>query len=124
MKAIIVAAGPGSRLNPLTNERPKCLLEVGGKTILERALEALRANGIERIAIVRGYRSQLIDYPNVTYYENPNFRENNILRSLFYAEREMDDDFIFSYSDIVYSSDIVAKLIEREADIALTVDVD
>ncbi len=124
MKAIIVAAGPGSRLNPLTNERPKCLLEVGGKTILERALEALRANGIERIVVVRGYRSQLIDYPNVTYYQNPNFRENNILRSLFYAEREMDDDFIFSYSDIVYSSAIVAKLIEREADIALTVDVD
>lgn len=124
MKAIIVAAGPGSRLNPLTNERPKCLLEVGGKTILERTLEALRANGIERIVVVRGYCSQLIDYPNVTYYENPNFRENNILRSLFYAEREMDDDFIFSYSDIVYSSEIVAKLMDCKADIALTVDVD
>lgn len=124
MKAIIVAAGPSSRLIPVTNEMPKCLLAVGGKTILERALEALRANGIERIAVVRGYCSQLIDYPNVTYYENPNFRENNILRSLFYAEREMDDDFIFSYSDIVYSSEIVAKLMECEADIALTVDVD
>ncbi|HUU63220.1 MAG TPA: phosphocholine cytidylyltransferase family protein [Dehalococcoidia bacterium] len=124
MKAIIVAAGPSSRLIPVTNEMPKCLLAVGGKTILERALEALRANGIERIAVVRGYCSHLVNYPNVTYYENPNFRENNILRSLFYAEREMDDDFIFSYSDIVYSSEIVAKLMECEADIALTVDVD
>ncbi|MCJ7807432.1 MAG: phosphocholine cytidylyltransferase family protein [Dehalococcoidia bacterium] len=123
MKAIIVAAGPGSRLNPLTNERPKCLLEVGGKTILGRALEALRANGIERIAVVRGYCSQLIDYPNISYYENPNYRENNILRSLFYAEREMDDDFIFSYSDIIFSSDIVTKLMNKTADIALTVDV-
>jgi choline kinase len=123
MKAIIVAAGPGSRLNPLTNERPKCLLEVGGETILERALEALRANGIERIAVVRGYCSQLIDYPNISYYENPNYRENNILRSLFYAEREMDDDFIFSYSDIIFSSDIVTKLMNKTADIALTVDV-
>ena len=124
MKAIIVAAGPSSRLMPVTSEMPKCLLEVGGKTILERALEALRANGIESIAVVRGYCSHLVNYPNVTYYENPNFRENNILRSLFYAEREMDDDFIFSYSDIVYSSEIVAKLMERDADIALTVDVD
>jgi choline kinase len=124
MKAIIVAAGPGSRLVPITNERPKCLLEVGGKTILERALEALRENGIDRIVVVRGYRSQLIDYPNITYCENPNFRENNILRSLFYAEYEMDDDFIFSYSDIVYSSEIVAKLMECEVDIALTVDID
>jgi len=122
MKAIIVAAGPGSRLNPLTNEKPKCLLEVGAKTILQRALEALRANGIERIAVVRGYCSQLIDYPNITYYENPNYRENNILRSLFYAEREMDGDFIFSYSDIIFGSEIVAKLIECEAEIAVTVD--
>ena len=123
MKAIIVAAGPGSRLNPLTNEKPKCLLQVGGKTILKRTLEALRANGIERIAVVRGYCSQLIDYPNVTYYENRKYRDNNILRSLFYAEREMDDDFIFSYSDIIFISEIVAKLIECKAEITLTVDV-
>ena len=119
-----MAAGPGSRLMPVTNEMPKCLLEVGGRTILERALEALRENGIEKIVVVRGYRSHLIDYPNITYYQNPNFRENNILRSLFYAEGEMNDDFIFSYSDIVYSSEIVAKLMECEADIALTVDID
>ena len=123
MKAIIVAAGPGSRLNPLTNERPKCLLQVGGKTILERALEALRENGIKRIAVVRGYYSQLIDYPNITYYENHHYRENNILRSLFYAEREMDDDFIFSYSDIVYNREIVAQMMECRAEIAITTDV-
>jgi len=123
MKAIIVAAGPGSRLNPLTNERPKCLLQVGGKTILERALESLRENGIKRIAVVRGYCSQLIDYPNITYYENPNYRENNILRSLFYAEKEMNDDFIFSYSDIIYNSEIVAQLMECKAEIAVTIDV-
>jgi phosphoenolpyruvate phosphomutase len=123
MKAIIVAAGPGSRLNPLTNERPKCLLQVGGKTILERALEALREAGIKRIAVVRGYCGQLIDYPMITYYENPNYRENNILRSLFYAEQEMDGDFIFSYSDIVYNREIVAQLMECEAEIAITSDV-
>jgi len=123
MKAIIVAAGPGSRLMPVTNEMPKCLLEVGGKTILERALEALRENGIEKIAVVRGYCSYLVNYPNVTYYQNPNFRKNNILRSLFYAEGEMNDDFIFAYSDIIYSREIVTRLIESEADIALTVDV-
>ena len=123
MKAIVVAAGPGSRLMPVTNEMPKCLLEVGGKTILERALEALRENGIEKIVVVRGYCSYLVNYPNVTYYENPNFRKNNILRSLFYAEGEMNDDFIFAYSDIIYSREIVTRLIESETDIALTVDV-
>ena len=123
MKAIIIAAGPSSRLMPITNKKPKCLLEVGGQTILERALEALRRNRIEDIVVVRGYHSNLINYPNVTYYQNPNFRQNNILRSLFYAEDEMTDDFVFSYSDILYSKEIVTKLIRSEADIALIVDV-
>lgn len=123
MKAIIVAAGPGSRLMPITNEKPKCLLDVGGKTILERALGALGENGVEDIVVVSGYKSHLIDYPDVTYYHNPEFRKNNVLRSLFYAEDEMNDDFIFSYSDIVYSREIVARLIGSEADVALIVDV-
>jgi choline kinase len=123
MKAIIVAAGPGSRLMPVTNEKPKCLLDVGGKTILERALEALGENGVEDIVVVSGYKSHLIDYPDVTYCHNPEFRKNNVLRSLFYAEDEMNDDFIFSYSDILYSREIVAKLIGSEADVALIVDV-
>jgi len=123
MKAIIIAAGPSNRLLPITNEKPKCLLEIGGQTVLERALKALRENGIENIVVVRGYHSDLINYPNITYYQNPNFRNNNILRSLFYAEDEMNDDFIFSYSDILYSKEIVEKLIHRQADIALIVDV-
>ena len=123
MKAVIVAAGPSNRLLPITNEKPKCLLEVGGQTILERALGALRENGIESIAVVRGYHSNRINYPNVTYYQNLNFRNNNILASLFYAEREMTDDFIFSYADILYSKEIVQKLLYTEADIALVVDV-
>jgi len=124
LKAIIVAAGPSSRLLPITNERPKCLLEVGGQTILERALGALRENGIESIVVVRGYHSNRINYPDVTYYQNPNFRNNNILASLFCAEREMTDDFIFSYSDILYSKEIVAKLLQSEADVAAIIDVD
>jgi len=54
MKAIIVAAGPGSRLNDFTKDRPKCLLKIGNKTIMERALSALRTNGINDICVVRG----------------------------------------------------------------------
>ena len=124
MKAIIVAAGPSTRLMPITNERPKCLLEIGGRTILERAIHALRENGIERIVVVRGYLGHLIDYANVTYFENPDFRENNVLRSLFCAEGEMDDDFVFSYSDILYGPEVVEKLLGRKDDVSLIVDVD
>ena len=123
MKAIILAAGPSSRLLPVTNEKPKCLLEVGGQTILERVLVALRESGIESIVVVRGYHGDQINYPNVKYYQNPNFRNNNIIASLFCAECEMTDDFILSWSDILYSKEIVQKLLYTEADIALVVDV-
>jgi choline kinase len=123
MKAIIVAAGPGSRLAPFTNDRPKCLLDIGGKTILQEALEALRDNGIERIAVVRGYRGDRINYPDIKYYENPDYDKTNLLKSLFCAEAEMDDDILVSYSDIIYSSDTVKKLIASREDISLTVDV-
>ena len=123
MKAIIVAAGPGSRLNHLTRNRPKCLLEVGGQTIMERTLGALRANGIEDISVVRGWQSHMIDFPDLTYYHNPDFRDNNILVSLFYAEKAMTDDFVFSYSDIVYTEETVARLLRSEADVAAVVDI-
>ena len=123
MRAIIVAAGSGSRLAPFTDDRPKCFLDIDGKTILERTLEALRANGIEDIVVVRGYCGHLFNHHDVTYCENPDFKENNILRSLFCAESEMDDDFVFSYSDIVYSREIVAQLMSSAADFAVTVDV-
>lgn len=123
MKAIIVAAGTGSRLNPITNGRPKCLLEVGGQTILERSLRVLRENNIDDIVVVKGYYGHLIDYPDITYCHNPHFERNNVLGSLFCAEDEINDDFIFSYSDIIYSREIVEKLVRSDADIALIVDV-
>jgi len=123
LKAIIVAAGPGSRLNRLTRDKPKCLLKVGGQTIMERTLGALRANGIEDISVVRGWQSHLIDFPGLTYYHNPDFRDNNILVSLFYAEEAMTDDFVFSYSDIIYTEEAIARLLRSEADVAAVVDV-
>jgi len=124
MKAIIAAAGPGSRLAPFTDDRPKCLLDVGGRSILERVVGALRENGVERIAVVRGYRKELIAYPGLTYYDNDDFARTNLLRSLFCAESEMDGDFIVSYSDIVYGGETVSRLLESPGDIVLVVDVD
>lgn len=124
MKAIIVAAGPGSRLRPFTEEKPKCLLEVGGKTILQPALDTLRKNDINDIVIVRGYMKDAINYPDIQYYYNPNYLENNILASLFYAESEMNDEFLFSYSDILYDEVIMRKLLQNKYDISIVVDVD
>jgi choline kinase len=123
LKAIIVAAGPGSRLSPYTDDKPKCLLDVGGRTILQRAIDALRQNGIEEIAVVRGYLGDLINYPDIKYYENPDYNNTNLLDSLFRAESEMDGEFIVSYADILYGGDVVAKLVSSSEDITLIVDV-
>ena len=124
MKAIIIAAGLGIRLNPLTNDKPKCMLEIKGKTILQHQLDAFHANGITDISIIKGYKKEGIDYAGLKYYVNDNYRNNNILNSLFYAEKEMNNEFIASYSDIIFGEDVVGKLKESDGDIAIVVDVD
>jgi len=124
MRAIILAAGASRRLYPLTDGMPKCMLKIGNKTIMEKQLEMLRGYGIDDIVVVRGYKKEKIQYSHIRYYENPGYKENGILSSLFYAEDELDDIFIFSYSDILYERSILEKLLKSEADISLVVDVD
>ncbi len=124
MKAIITAAGMGTRLMPLTNDIPKCILDISGKSILQLMLETLRKSGIEDIVVVTGYQKEKITYSDIRYYENTNYHNNNILRSLFYAEEEMDTGFIFSYSDIIYERDVVDKLLQDKADISIVTDTD
>jgi Predicted sugar nucleotidyltransferases len=121
---IIIAAGMGNRLQPLTEDKPKCMLEFGGKTLLQRQLDAYAACGLSQIALVRGYQKEKIRYGNITYYDNPNFENNNILNSLFYAEPEIKGHVIVAYSDILFESQIVERLLQSEADISLVVDID
>lgn len=122
VKAIIVAAGKSDQLLPLTSDRPDCLLEIGNKTILSRELENLRACGIRDIAVVRGYRGDMIKYPAIRYYENEDYRNTGILSSLFYAKAEMDSDFIFCYSDIVYTREVLDLLLQDQSDVSVVVD--
>lgn len=122
-KAIIIAAGRGNRLNSLTKERPKCLLKINGKTILERQLKMLRICGIDDIIIIRGYKAEMINFPGVKYYENRNYLTNNILNSLFYAERELRGEIIVLYSDILFNESVVKKLLENKKDISVIVDI-
>jgi choline kinase len=122
MKAIIVAAGMGSRLSPYTDDRPKCLVEVNGRSILARQVDAYRAAGVEDIVIVRGYMREKIEIPGARYFENLDFRRNNILASLFYAEPAMEGGFLFSYSDIVFRPEVVRTVLDTDGDYALVVD--
>lgn len=128
MKAIVIGAGRGRRLMPLTEELPKCFAPVGGRPILDWILEALAAGGFgpRDVAFVGGYQLPQIRaaYPAFTYYENANWRRNNILASLFYAEPAMDDGFVCTYADILYRPHAAERLMHSRADITLVVDTD
>jgi choline kinase len=116
-KAIIVAAGRGKRLGNETDEIPKCMVKVAGRSILHWQLRALEAAGITDVVIVRGYRGDLISSPGhqLRFVENPEWATNNILASLMYAAAEMDGGFYFSYSDIVFAPAVVAALRDETA---------
>ena len=120
--AVIVAAGFDKNLMPLVEDKPKGMLEIQGKTILEREIIALRACGINEIAIVRGYKAKSINLPNVRYYDNVHYEQCYILSSLFHAEKEMDHSFIFVYGDIIFDKGILEKLLSAKGDIRLVVD--
>jgi choline kinase len=132
MKAIIVAAGRGKRLGPETEAIPKCMVKVGGRSILHWQLDALAAAGVDDVVVVRGYRGDCIAPPSdgpaagvrLRFVENPEWASNNILASLLFAETEMTaSDFLFSYSDIVFSPDHARRVAAATASsVALVVD--
>jgi len=120
-KVIITAAGKGSRLGGLLVE-PKCLLDIGGKTILRRAIDTFKACGVKDIVVVKGHFKDKLNYSDVRYYEDMD--PQGILSSLMVAEKEMDGEFIFTYSDIVFKKEIVEKLLQSKADFALVIDTE
>lgn len=123
MKAIILAAGRGSRMKSLTDERPKCLVELRGKPLLEWQLESLRAAGISDIAVVTGYKRELLAERGLSEFHNPRWAETNMVSSLACAESWLDGEAcIVSYSDIFYSPVAVQSLINSEAALAVTYD--
>lgn len=124
IKAIIVAAGHDRRIEPLNEDLPKCMLDVKGKTILDRQIENLMICGINDIIIIKGYKQETIDVPNMKYYLNSDFENNGIVSSLFFAEKEMNSDFIFLYSDIIFDKKILGRLLKDKSDICLVVDLD
>ena len=123
-KALIVAAGLGSRLKNHTENLPKCMLDFGGKTLLERQLRAYKDSGIEEISLIRGYKKEKIKYKGIQYFENTDYQNNNILNSIFYAEKFINGNIIISYSDILFDTSVVQRTIESDHDISVVVDID
>jgi phosphoenolpyruvate phosphomutase len=121
--AIIPAAGFEKQLLPLIEDKPKCLLDIKGKTILERAVAALNEANIKEIAVIRGYKKDAIALPNIRYYDNDRYEETGELFSIFCAESEMKGRTIILYGDIIFDTTILEKLLKSPADFALVVDL-
>ncbi len=121
--AVIAAAGFEKQLLPLIEDKPKCLLDIKGKTILERQVAALNECNIKEIALIRGYKKEAIALPNIRYYDNDRYEETGELFSIFCAESEMKGRTILLYGDIIFDNTILEKLLKSPADISLVVDL-
>ena len=124
MKAIIIGAGRGRRLMPTTADTPKCYAEVNGRRLLEWTVAAFAGAGVTDICFIGGYQIEKVqrDFPKFTFRQNSGWEQNNILLSLMHAEDQMSDGFICCYSDILFTSDVVERVRQSPADIALSVD--
>lgn len=120
--AIIVAAGFEKNFWPLNQDRPKAMLEIRGKSILERQVEVLRAAGIERIVVIGGYQGDKIRIPGVTVVQNRAYKTSGMLASLFCARKEMADGFVFCYGDVLFEEHVVEKLLKVKSDVNLVID--
>ena len=124
LKAIILAAGEGTRLRPYTLDRPKCLVEVDGRSLLDRQLAVLRAEGIQRVVLIGGYREEMLRRDDTESRVNPRYAETNMVWTLFCAEDALEGDILLCYGDIVYSREVLQALLRSKADIAVTIDLD
>ena len=121
MKVIILAAGMGSRLRPLTNDKPKCMIKLLGQTLIERQIKIFHSYGINDITIVTGYKSKVVDIPDVNYVNNVNYETTNMNESLFRALKPSNSSVLVTYGDIVFEPKIVQQMLEITNDIRLAV---
>jgi choline kinase len=124
ISAFILAAGEGTRLRPYTLDRPKCLVEIDGRSLLERQLQVLRREGVERIVAIGGYRAEMLQRPPLEIVLNPRYAETNMVWTLFCAEQQMQGEVLVAYGDIVYSAGVLRAVLASKADIAVAIDLD
>ena len=125
MQAVILAAGYGSRLGPLTEGKPKSLLQLNGESLIERAVRLLKEFGIEEIHVVTGFKKHIIEETltsNVIFHHNPLYFCTNVLASFCVAMDSLNQDFVFLHADTVFEKSLLGQLLHANGDIILPVD--
>jgi L-glutamine-phosphate cytidylyltransferase len=121
-KVIILSAGKGERLRPLTNSKPKCLVKLFGKTILQHQIDVFTKLSINDITVVTGYLNNMINQNGITCFHNPNYEVTNMVETLFCANGKLENDVIISYGDIIFEKKIVEKLLDSNDDFSIIID--
>ena len=122
MRAIVLAAGRGTRLRPYTDDRPKCMVPYRGKPLLDHLLATLRRGGIDDIVVVRGPLGEQLGDRGVRYVDD--LDGHNMLHSLFQAESELTGDVVVTYADILYADSVLQAVLASAGDISVAVDLD
>ena len=123
MRAVILAAGRGSRLGSLGENRPKCLVELAGTPLLDRQVAALRRGGADEVAAVRGYRAEMIERRGLSCFTNSRWAETNMVMSLAAAASWLRaGPVLVSYGDIFYRSELVRALAEASGKLVVAYD--
>jgi choline kinase len=124
MRAIVLAAGEGTRLRPYTLDRPKCLVPLAGRPLLDWQADALRAAGVTDITVVTGYCADAIAALGYATVHNPNYQTTNMVVSLMCARALLDgaDDVVVCYGDLLYEPRHIESLAASDAPVAITVD--
>src|SRR5688500_11038954 len=124
-QAVILAAGQGQRLKPLTNDRPKGMVDVAGSTIIERQIGLFRRAGIDDIAVVKGFCAESVPDYGIRHYVNGEYSRTNMVYSLFAADAGFGgQDLVVSYGDILYSEAVLRALLASTAPVSVVVDLE
>lgn len=121
-RALVLAAGRGKELGVLTEDRPKAMVEIAGKPLLERMVETFNQIGIKDITVVRGYRKEAIDLPNLTFVDNDEHATTQEAYSLFKGLEGMSGSVLVAYGDVLFQKFIPMDLFESESDFCIAVD--
>ena len=122
IKAVVLAASKGENFGNLTDNKPKCMLNVKGKTILESQVETFNQCNIKDISVVVGYKKESVNLPNLKYIENVEYSEKGILNSYYLAREALSGPTVITFGDILFEEHLLRDLVSVDEDIVLAVD--
>ena len=119
-----MAAGEGKRLRPLTDDTPKCMVKLLGKSLLERQIATYHSCGVDDITVVTGYKNNKINFDGINVVQNVKFDTTNMVETLFCARQNISHSTIISYGDIIFQKNILEELVKSTHDISVVIDLD